>query len=39
MATGIRIFGEAIDAVAKQPVTVARHAAAANALHDGEVDA
>jgi 4-aminobutyrate aminotransferase len=39
VTTGIRIFGEAIDAVAMQPETVARHAAAANALHDGEVDA
>jgi len=40
MATGIRIFGEAIDAVAQHPSTVARHAAAAGVdVHEGDVDA
>ena len=35
--TGIRIFGEAVAAVAANPAGVAREAAAAGALHDGEV--
>jgi 4-aminobutyrate aminotransferase len=40
MATGIRIFGEAIDAVAQHGSTVARHAEAAGInVHEGEVDA
>jgi 4-aminobutyrate aminotransferase len=40
MATGIRIFGEAVDAVATDPKTVARHATAVGIdLHEGEVDA
>ena len=36
--TGLRIFGEAIAAVAAHPTEVAASAAAAGALHDGEVD-
>ena len=39
MATGTRIFREAVAAVAAQPDTVARHAAEAGAMHEGEVDA
>jgi 4-aminobutyrate aminotransferase len=40
MTTGIRIFGEAIDAVASDPKTVARHATAVGIdVHEGEVDA
>jgi 4-aminobutyrate aminotransferase len=40
MATGIRIFGEAVDAVARNPQTIARHATAAGVdVHEGEVDA
>ena len=35
--TAVRIFGEAVDAVASHPSGVARDAAAAGALHDGEV--
>ena len=38
MATGTRIFREAVAAVAAQPDTVARHAAEAGAMHEGEVD-
>jgi 4-aminobutyrate aminotransferase len=36
--TGIRIFSEAVEAVATHPNEAARQAAAAGALHDGEVD-
>jgi hypothetical protein len=36
--TALRIFGEAVDAVATHPAEVARQAAAAGAMHDGEVD-
>jgi 4-aminobutyrate aminotransferase len=36
--TAVRLFGEAVEAVAAQPAEIARQAAAANALHDGEVD-
>jgi 4-aminobutyrate aminotransferase len=36
--TGVRIFGEAIAEVAAHPSEVARQAAAAGALHAGEVD-
>ena len=36
--TALRIFGEAIEAVAAHPSAVARQASAAGALHDGEVD-
>jgi len=36
--TAIRIFGEAVEAVATHPSEVARQAEAAGALHDGEVD-
>ena len=37
--TAVRIFGEAVEAVASQPKELARQAAAAGALHpDGEVD-
>ena len=40
MAAGIRIFGEAIAAVAAHPDTVARHASAAGIdVHEGDVDA
>jgi 4-aminobutyrate aminotransferase len=35
--TAVRIFGNAVDAVASHPSGVAREAAAAGALHDGEV--
>jgi 4-aminobutyrate aminotransferase len=35
--TAVRIFGEAVDAVGSQPSEIAREAAAAGALHDGEV--
>ncbi len=35
--TAVRIFGEAVAAVAEHPTAVARSAAAAGALHDGEV--
>ena len=36
--TGVRIFGEAVEAVATHPSEIARQAAAAGAMHDGEVD-
>ena len=36
--TALRILDEAVGAVASQPEEVERQAAAANALHDGEVD-
>jgi 4-aminobutyrate aminotransferase len=36
--TAVRIFGEAVADVAAHPSEVARQAAAAGALHDGEVD-
>ena len=36
--TGLRIFGEAVAAVRANPDRVARAAAAAGAMHDGEVD-
>ena len=36
--TALRIFGEAVAAVAAQPRKIARQAAAAGAMHDGEVD-
>jgi len=36
--TAIGIFGEAVEAVAAHPSEMARQAAAAGALHDGEVD-
>jgi 4-aminobutyrate aminotransferase len=39
MATGLRIFGEAIEDVATRGVEVADEAAKAGALHEGEVDA
>ena len=39
MATGLRLFGEAIGDVATRGSGVAREAARAGALHDGEVDA
>ncbi|HEX7950911.1 MAG TPA: aminotransferase class III-fold pyridoxal phosphate-dependent enzyme [Candidatus Limnocylindrales bacterium] len=39
MATGLRLFGEAVDEVARRAVGVAREAAMAGALHEGEVDA
>jgi 4-aminobutyrate aminotransferase len=39
MATGIRLFGEAVAAVAEHPHAVAKDAATAHALHEGEVDA
>jgi 4-aminobutyrate aminotransferase len=35
--TGVRIFGEAIAEVASDPSEIAREAAAAGAIHDGEV--
>jgi hypothetical protein len=35
--TAVRIFGEAIEAVAAHPSEVAGEAAAAGAMHDGEV--
>jgi hypothetical protein len=37
MATGIRLFGEAVADVAEQPAAIAHEAADANALHAGEV--
>ena len=37
--TGIRIFGDAVEVVATHPSEIERQAAAAGALHDGEVDA
>jgi 4-aminobutyrate aminotransferase len=39
MATGIRIFGEAVAAVAAHPGEVIAEATRAHAMHDGEVDA
>ena len=39
MATGLRLFGEAIDDVATRGGEVAGEAARAGALHEGEVDA
>ncbi len=36
--TGVRIFGEAVAEVAAQPSEIARQAAAAGAIHPGEVD-
>jgi 4-aminobutyrate aminotransferase len=36
--TAVRIFGEAVQEVAAHPTEIARQAAAAGALHDGEVD-
>jgi 4-aminobutyrate aminotransferase len=36
--TALRIFGEAVDAVAAHPSEVASQAEAAGAMHDGEVD-
>jgi 4-aminobutyrate aminotransferase len=36
--TAVRIFGEAVEAAATHPAEIARQAAAAGALHDGEVD-
>jgi 4-aminobutyrate aminotransferase len=36
--TALRIFGEAVEAVVTDPAETARQAAAAGALHDGEVD-
>ena len=39
MATGLRLFGEAVAEVAARASGVAREAAQARALHDGEVDA
>ena len=36
--TAVRIFGEAVAAVAAHPARIARDAAAAGGLHDGEVD-
>jgi 4-aminobutyrate aminotransferase len=36
--TALRIFGEAVEAAATHPSEVARQAAAAGAMHDGEVD-
>jgi 4-aminobutyrate aminotransferase len=39
MTTGIRLFGEAVAAVAMHADAVKRDAAKAGALHDGEVDA
>jgi 4-aminobutyrate aminotransferase len=37
MATAMRIFGEAVEAVATHPSEIARQAAEAGALHEGEV--
>ena len=34
----LRVFAEAVEAVATQPSEIARQASAAGALHDGEVD-
>lgn len=39
MATGLRLFGEAVAEVAGRSGSVAREAALAGALHEGEVDA
>ena len=39
MATGLRLFGEAVTEVADRALAVAREAAMAGALHEGEVDA
>ncbi|HYL40009.1 MAG TPA: aminotransferase class III-fold pyridoxal phosphate-dependent enzyme [Candidatus Binatus sp.] len=39
VATGLRIFGQAVEAVTTHPSEIARQARAAAALHDGEVDA
>jgi 4-aminobutyrate aminotransferase len=36
--TAVRIFGEAVEAVATRPKELARQATAAGAMHDGEVD-
>jgi 4-aminobutyrate aminotransferase len=36
--TAVRIFGEAVEAVATRPKELARQATAAGAVHDGEVD-
>jgi 4-aminobutyrate aminotransferase len=36
--TAVRIFGEAVEDVATHPKELARQAAAAGAMHDGEVD-
>jgi 4-aminobutyrate aminotransferase len=36
--TAVRIFGEAVDAVAAHPAEIASQAEAAGAMHDGEVD-
>jgi len=36
--TAIRIFSEAVEAVATHPSEIARHASAAGGMHDGEVD-
>ena len=36
--TALRIFGEAVEAVAAHPSAIARDASAAGAMHDGEVD-
>ena len=38
IATALRIFGEAVEAVAANPSEIAHQAATAGALHDGEVD-
>jgi 4-aminobutyrate aminotransferase len=38
MDTAVRIFGEAVEAVVAHPKEIARQAAAAGAMHDGEVD-
>jgi 4-aminobutyrate aminotransferase len=38
VSTAIRIFGEAVEAVATHPSEIARQAKAAAAMHDGEVD-
>jgi 4-aminobutyrate aminotransferase len=37
VSTAVRIFGEAVEAVATHPSEIARQAAAAGAMHDGEV--
>jgi 4-aminobutyrate aminotransferase len=36
--TAVRLFGEAVAVAAADPAGTARHAAAAGAMHDGEVD-
>jgi len=38
MATGLRLFGEAVADVATRPDAISHQAARAGALHDGEVD-